>query len=287
MLGTIWHSGFSLWLRWHCKQDLQFGLKMLQLHGCSSYQNGRRFRALAWDKSLISWLLPVYGTKWRKRTTFFTNTAPGGFRTLCTGCQKHQFFQGRSKKHKMSWTLVVQAYPAGVARVVVRALAMKARLAEEERTFDPASCAKAGTMRIGEASRSGPRRPWGELRSGLLADVPLVEARAIEIQDRVWEAFSEWMRKSLSSGAVSSAMAQPALLVYLARKYGNHLYSSGKSLFVFRHLLVFLQQNFAMAKPYMSIYIFICWSMVSRWEMMESTVHRAHCLFRFSKRWLE
>ena len=59
----------------------------------------------------------------------------------------------------MSWTLVVQAYPAGVARVVVRALAVKARLAEEERAFDPASCAKAGTMRIGEASRSGPRRP--------------------------------------------------------------------------------------------------------------------------------
>ena len=54
------------------------------------------------------------------------------------------------------------------------------------------------------------------MRSGLLADVPLVEARAIEIQDRVWEVFSEWMRKSLSSGAVSSAMAQPALLVYLA-----------------------------------------------------------------------
>ena len=66
----------------------------------------------------------------------------------------------------MSWICVAQAYPAGVARAVARALAMKARLAEEERAFDPASCAKAGTMRIGEASHAGPRRPRRELCSG-------------------------------------------------------------------------------------------------------------------------
>ena len=41
------------------------------------------------------------------------------------------------------------------------------------------------------------------------------------------------MRKTLSPGAVNSAMAQPALLVYLERECGNYLYSSGKSLFVF------------------------------------------------------
>ena len=83
------------------------------------------------------------------------------------------------------------------------------------------------------------------LREGLLADVPLVEPRTLQIQDKVWEGFLGWMRKTLS------AMAQPALLVYLAKEYGSHLYSSGKSLFVFRNLLVFLQQNFVTVKPHM------------------------------------
>ena len=65
-------------------------------------------------------------------------------------------------------------------------------------------------------------------------------------------------------------MAQPALLVYLAREYGNFLYASGKSLFVFRHLLVFLQQSFVTVKPHMGI----CWTMVSKWEVMEPMIHR-------------
>ena len=62
----------------------------------------------------------------------------------------------------MSWTLVAQAYRAGVARAVVRALAMKARLAEEERAFDPASCEKAGSMMF-LWSKRGPSR----FRTGL------------------------------------------------------------------------------------------------------------------------
>lgn len=87
------------------------------------------------------------------------------------------------------------------------------------------------------------------------------------------------MLKTLSRASVSSAMAHPALLVLLAREYGSYLYATGKSLFVFRHLLVFLQQNFATAKPYMGL----CWTMVSKWEMAEPTNHRVPLPFAIFK----
>ena len=80
----------------------------------------------------------------------------------------------------------LEQHPAGVARAVARALAMKVRLVEEDRAFDPSFCARAGSVRIGEATRPGPRRLRGELRSGLLADVPLVESKTIQVQGRVF-----------------------------------------------------------------------------------------------------
>eukprot|EP00435_Cladocopium_sp_Y103_P064341 s255_g26.t1 len=152
------------------------------------------FRLPEW-KSLVArwpelraWIVDYcrFGTKWRKRTKFFSNTILGGLKTFCNGCAEHQLLKGRSKQYKMSWTRVAQAYPVGVARAVARALAMKSLLTEEDRSFDPAGCAKTGHQRIGEASNPGPRRPRGGLRSGVLADVPLVEPRTLEIQDKVW-----------------------------------------------------------------------------------------------------
>lgn len=59
-------------------------------------------------------------------------------------------------------------------------------------------------------------------------------------------------------------------MVLLAKEYGNVLYSTGRSLYVFRHLLVFLQQNFLTIWPLMGP----CWAMVTRWELTEPTEHR-------------
>ena len=124
-----------------------------------------------------AWLVDYcsYGTPWHKRTKFFSNTILKDPKTLCRGCAKHLLLKSRSKRHKASWTQVAQAYPEGVANALARALLQKTLFCEEGRCFDPASCAIAGSGRIGEASHPGPRRPRGELRTGLLADVPLVE----------------------------------------------------------------------------------------------------------------
>ena len=108
---------------------------------------------------------------------------------ICLGCFVGAGGGPVCSRHKASWTQVAQAYPEGVANALARALLQKTLFCEEGRCFDPASCAIAGSGRIGEASHPGPRRPRGELRTGLLADVPLVEPRTLEIQDRVLGVF--------------------------------------------------------------------------------------------------
>eukprot|EP00438_Fugacium_kawagutii_P000561 Skav206449 [mRNA] locus=scaffold230:22037:24193:- [translate_table: standard] len=211
-----------------------------------------------------------FGTKWRKRTKFYNNSCLRGLKTLCQGGHVHQHLKGRSRTHRKSWTLVAQPYPAGVARVVAMGMLARDGFIDLSQKFDPGCCAKAGCMRIGEASHPGPRVSRAFQRTGLLEEVSLVEPKTRALQDKVWNGFLNWLNSTLSPGAVRSAMAIPSLLVLLAKEYGNFLYSSGRSLYVFRHLLVFLQQNFVTIRPHMGI----CWGMVTRWEMMEPTEHR-------------
>lgn len=73
-------------------------------------------------------------------------------------------------------------------------------------------------------------------RLGVLEEVPLVEAKTLAMQDRVWDGFRRWLSNSLTRGAFRSAMAQPCLPVLLARGFGNHFYAIGKLLYVFRRL---------------------------------------------------
>ena len=151
----------------------------------------------------------------------------------------------------MAWTRVAQPYPPGVAFAVATALAMRTELVPNHMSFNPASCAKTDQMRIGEAKNPGPRRPRAQSRTGLLDEIPLVEARTLVLQDKIWGNFLEWIASTISPPAARSAMAHPFLLVLLAKEYGSFLYTSGRSLYVYRHLLVFLQQNFITVKPFM------------------------------------
>ena len=234
-----------------------------------------------WISSFGPWTVDYcrFGKPWRKRTKVFTNTLLQGHRTFCSGGHEHLLLKGRSKEHGMAWTRVAQPYPAGVATAVSTALAMKTGLVPTNMSFNPASCAKTGHMRIGEAKNPGPRRPRVQCRTGLLDEVPLVEARTLALQDKIWGNFLEWIANTLSPPAARSAMAHPFLLVLLAKEYGSFLYSTGRSLFVYRHLLVFLQQNFLTVKPFMGG----CWTLVTKWELAEPTVHRVplpYAIFR-------
>ena len=219
-----------------------------------------------------------FGMEWRKRTRFATTSQLGGRKELCCRDHQHRLLRGRCRPAKMSWTRVAQPYPRGVAHCLAICHCMAAG-AIKYRHFNPGACAKAGGLRIGEAAHPGPRRPNYHPRTGLLAEVPLVEAKTRVLQSKVWLGFSEWLVNRLSPAAMESALSQPSLLVLMLQEYGNCLYEEGRALYLYRHLVVLVQQSFLHAKPFMGP----AWSMIAKWERLEPSTHRApvpEALFR-------
>ena len=211
-----------------------------------------------------------FGMEWRKRTKFATTSQLGGKKDLCSRDHQHRLLRGRCRQAKMSWTRVAQPYPRGVARCLAFCHCM-ATGAVRYQQFNPGECAKAGGLRIGEAAHPGPRRPNYHPRTELLGDVPLVEARTRVLQSKVWLGFSEWLVNRLSPAAMESALSQPSLLVLMLQEYGNCLYEEGRALYLYRHLVVLVQQSFLLAKPFMGP----AWNMIAKWERLEPSAHRA------------
>ena len=195
------------------------------------------------------------------------NTPLAGHKTLCTGGHEHILLRGRSAYHRKSWTLVAQPYPPGVAYAVAASMALKLGLRRWEGLFDPAACAKISNCRIGEASSPGPSR---RDRTQTLDDVLLVEPKTAALQSAIYAQFVRWLGETLSEGAQQSVFRHPALLVQVAKSYASFLYSSGRSLYQLRHLILTLQREFVETKLYTSV----LWDMVSRWELLEPTQHR-------------
>ena len=212
-----------------------------------------------------------FGTQWRKRTKIYSSTLLGNQKTLCK-CPKerpHLLLRGRSKVDRMNWTRVAQAYPRGVCRALSLAIDLQTGRLQQTDKLDLARCAKCSCMRIGEANNPGPR--WKDKsRTGVLSEFALVEPRTELLQNKIWEGFLKWLREKLSKGAAKSALLQPMLAVVFLQEYGNELYSTGGSLFTYRHLVVFAQKHLVVAKPFMSP----LWDQISRWELQEPTVHR-------------
>ncbi len=276
-------NGFALWMIKLLEKCMTLGLATWLENPAGSWL----FQLPEWKRlqdrfpKLKIWLLDYCRFKkpWRKRTKIASNTLLGDHKTMCQCKKKHLVLRGRSQKHGQNWTRVAQAYPAGVSAAIARGVCMATGVISEDRDFDPSSCAHVGSIRVGEAKNPGPRAPRSTFRSGVLEAVPLVEGRTLALQARVWGDFCEWMSSNLSPGARRAAMDQPLLLCLFLREYGNHLFATGKSLYVFRHLLVFAQQSRVSIRPF----IHSCWTMVSRWELVEPTVHRTPLPFPLFK----
>jgi len=266
-------NSFALWMFSLLRLGMMLKLAVWLENPASSWM----FRLPEWRKleeefpEMKFWVVDYcqFGAEWRKRTKIATNSRLGGQKHLCRGGHQHRLLRGRCRHAKQSWTRVAQAYPRGVAKSIAyyQCLAVGAT---EDRHFHPGLCAKAGGMRIGEADHPGPRRPNPQDRRGLLADVPLVEAKTRVLQSKVWLGFSEWLANRLSPAAMDSALSQPALLVLMLQEYGNCLYEEGRALYLYRHLVVLVQQSFQHAKPFMGP----AWNMIAKWERLEPTAHR-------------
>ena len=205
-----------------------------------------------------------FSRPWRKRTKVLTNGLLRGWCTFCFRDHGHQVLRGRSKYHRKNWTAIAQAYPTRLSKFLALSICFDLGIFRTPRNFNPAECARAGKYRVGEAANPGP------VRSGLLQDVPLVEAKTAALQLRVWQRFERWVREQLTTEAATASLGSPITLCLLVKEFGNVLYSSGASLYLYRHLVVYVHKHITGARFHSSI----CWEMVQRWENLEPPIHR-------------
>ena len=202
------------------------------------------FRLPEWIKWLRepgvgAWIVDYcrFSAPWRKRTMFVCNLCLRGKSMLCTRDHEHFKLRGYSHKHRCPWTRVAQ-----VTRIVAQALLCHR---DRLRRGTSASCARQTCCRIGEAKNPGPRAARLYPREGDLAAVPLVGERTLELQQKVWYEFETWLSDQLSK--------DPALAALFLQKYGAFLYSEGKPLHHYRHLIALTQRKILGSK-------LSCWS---------------------------
>lgn len=205
--------------------------------------------------------------KWRKRTRILTDTTLKGTSLFCRCGAQHIALRGRSSFHRMSWTRVAQAYPPSLCKTLGFSLSLAAGKISDKGGFDGSRFARCCHRRIGEAKNPGP--PFRDVLD--LDAVRLVEARTEKLQSKIWKWFLGWLGDQISPAAVASAIQQPELLCLLVGSFGRHLFSSGKSQYVFRHLVVFVQKSLPLTRPFISN----CWELLQKWERLEPTIHRA------------
>ncbi len=193
-----------------------------------------------------------YGTAWRKRTRVATSTALAGVRELCLGGHSHIQLRGRRHFHKMNWTRVAQTYPRRLCARIAGAMGKSSGLSRiDAGRLDVANCCKCGSFRIGEARNPGPRR-WshtGKMRDpAKLIDTHLVDQGTRLLQEKVWQNFQSWLHEIFSPDTVEQVFLSAPLGAQVLKRYGLHLYSSGKALYELRHLLVLVQQNYPLTR---------------------------------------
>ena len=204
--------------------------------------------------------------KWRKRTRVLTSTSLAGTSTFCAGCKSHILLRGRSSQHKCSWTRVAQSYPHRLCRTLAFASALHSGEIEDVGGFDGSSFARVSHRRIGEAKNPGPR-----VHRGFNLDtVPLVEAKTQALQSKVWQWFLQWVRSELSEEATESLLSEPASFSCLVKQFGNHLFTTNKSQYVFRHLVVYIQKTMVSVRPF----LYSSWELLQKWERVEPVTHR-------------
>lgn len=140
---------------------------------------------------------------------------------------------------------------------------------ERQQPLDIEGCAKCTHCRIGEASHPGPVRYVRPTGVDLEA-IRLISPATSLIQRRTRERFCSWLEASLSAASLEIIQESPHLQVHFLRTYGNFLYQQGQPMYLFRHLVVYLQQMFPSERPAVAP----AWELLARWEAVQPVTHR-------------
>ena len=210
------------------------------------------------------------GCPWRKRTRFLTSCHLAGQRLFCTRDHKHRCLVGWSKIHKASWTHVAQVYPKILCSWVASAILIDAGIVTNRRRINLAEIS-GQSGRIGEASNPGPRLPRKrDRRIQLLDSATLVEPGTELIGTKIWERFRRWALHSLTLSTFEQLILCPQTLVEMLEAFGRHLFASGDSIYLYRHLLTAVQRWQPDFRPFLGR----AWQLILKWESLEPTVHR-------------
>ena len=190
-----------------------------------------------------------FGTPWRKRTKFLTNSHVAGQKVSCRCQHPHLVLRGRCKARKVNYTKLAEAYPRALCSVLGSAIAIDVGAIADGRRLDVGACAKAATLKIGEALNPGPRRTRQQ-RTVNLEDVELLEPQTVAMRQKFWLDFTRWIEQQLGPGSLHWCLAAPILLVKILESYGYEQFKAGFPLHYYRQLAAHVQREFPLVRPY-------------------------------------
>eukprot|EP00439_Symbiodinium_sp_Y106_P076030 s796_g15.t1 len=235
------------------------------------------YRTLESCDGVGAWIVDLctFGAPWRKRTRVVTSTNLAHQSTTCFGCAEHHHLRGRSRFHRRSWSSIAESFPRGMALVLAMALSGACDDRPEFHRLDAAACARALSLRPGEADHPGPRGLTSEARAAsragrTLASVSLVEPQTEGLEVRLWRDFTTWVSEDCDAEKADFLTSVSATVAPLLGEYGEHRFQLGSSLSYFRHLLAYAQREL----PDFRLRSRPCWESVSRWEQLEPLFHR-------------
>ena len=266
-------NSFSEWMAFLVRTAVNKGMAVWVENPAGSFM----WQKSEWQELLAEGLIAFFatdqcrwGTPWRKRTNFAGNLEICGQKLLCECVRPHIRLVGYSQLQKCSWTKVAESYPTSLCKLLARAVTEFLKPVERRVQFDPAACARSSSRRIGEAKNPGPRARQHENRGLDLERVELISHTTVLLEKKVREKYLAWLQRELSPESWEGLCSQPHLQVFFLRSYGNWLFQKGEPLYVYRHLVVFCQQQYPTLRPAMSE----AWNLLSRWEVVNPVTHR-------------
>ena len=119
-----------------------------------------------------------FGTPWRKRAKFLTNSHVRNQKVSCTCLRPHTVLRGRCKSRKVNYTKLAEAYPRALCSVLGSAIAIDVGAFADRRRLDVGACAKAAPILESygyEQFRAGfPLHYYRQLAAHIQKEFPLV-----------------------------------------------------------------------------------------------------------------
>ena len=251
-LGLIWWvenpAGSFLWLQQEWREFVEeFDLKFTKTDYCR------------------------WGTPYRKRTRFLGNAPDMDQQLYCVCTRPHIRLVGYSKLHRCSWTKVAEPYPTGLARYLAVLVVEGLKPPHRRGKLDIVACAKACGRCIGEALNPGPRP---RARGPFVSDLELidtVEPGTRAVQARAMDKLDSWLLRELGEETFNSvSQICPKLRLLFLRAFGNWLFQRGEAMYLYRHLVVHLQQTYPGERTMLAP----AWDLLNRWEIVLPVQHR-------------